>query len=265
MDMGQVGGRKLHYLINKRLPVEMQIGRDALFSLLGDHGYLIRRRAHRVRTTHSYHHYHKYKNLIVDFVPTAAYQLFVSDITYIVAGDRVFYYLSLVTDAYSRKIVGWSISASLDITAPLEALSMALSDVPCGACLIHHSDRGVQYCSHAYVKKLMDAKISRVDISMTENSDPRENAIAERVNGILKTEWINDMKFDSLEDARVQIGKVINVYNNKRPHSSIGMLTPEQAHTQQGKLERKWKNYYKKIEKQEQKVVDLHNSLPLGG
>jgi transposase InsO family protein len=267
-EMSRLGGRKLHYLVNNRLPVELQMGRDAFFSLLRRQGYLLRMHKYRVRTTYSYHHYHKYKNLIVDFVPASSCQLFVSDITYIPVSPGVFYYLSLVTDAYSRKIVGWALSERLDAKAPLEALEMALAEVPEEAKLIHHSDRGVQYCSHAYVKMLMDARVAQVAISMTEGADPRENAIAERVNGILKMEWLNHMKLGTVEEARIQIARVIDVYNNKRPHSSIGMLTPAQAHTKQGSMHRKWKNYDKKTQDQqteiEQNVLVLPNGSPLG-
>jgi len=249
-NMKRLGGRKLHHLISKCLPQELQIGRDAFFDLLRKWGCLVRKTRKYTRTTHSYHHYHKYKNLIIDFIPDAPGQLFVSDITYIEGPSEVFYYLSLITDAYSRKIVGWSISDSLSIKGPMEALGMALRQLPPHTNLIHHSDRGVQYCSHAYVNMLKEAPI-QVNISMTENSDPRENAIAERVNGILKTEWINDMKFNSLQQAIADIQKIIDIYNTKRPHSSVEMLTPEQAHQQKGKLKRKWKSYYNKKKNEE--------------
>jgi len=167
--------------------------------------------------------------------------------------NNCFYYLSLITDAYSHKIVGWYLSETLEMKGPIEALKMALSELPDGANLIHHSDRGVQYCSGPYINLLKSVTNAEIRISMTQNGDPRENAIAERVNGILKTEWINDMSFQSLEDARIRIKRVIHMYNNERPHSSIQMMTPEQASHMQGPLERKWKNYYKKRENKEWK------------
>lgn len=245
-QMGRLGGRKLHHLISSRLPGDLRIGRDRFFRLLGAHGYLLRNRRVRVRTTNSYHHYHRFPNLIRDFSPDGPCQLYVSDITYLLGKDGVFYYLCLVTDAYSRKIVGWCVWDTLEMSGPLKALKMALEQTPRTAKLIHHSDRGVQYCSHDYVKMLRDASLEEVSISMTESGDPLENAIAERVNGILKTEWLNQMEFASLEDARGKVEQVIRLYNTKRPHASIDMLTPEQAHLTSGPIKRRWKNYYYK-------------------
>lgn len=250
-DMHHLGGRKLHQIVVDRIPEDLFIGRDAFFDLLRDNDYLLRSRKFHPVTTNSYHHFHIYENLIQDFSPTAPHQLYVSDITYVDGPDGCFYYLSLITDAYSHKIVGWYLSETLEMKGPIEALKMALSKLPDDAKLIHHSDRGVQYCSGPYINLLKNAANAEIRISMTQNGDPRENAIAERVNGILKTEWINDMSFQSLEDARVRIKKVINLYNNERPHSSIQMMTPEQASHMQGPLERKWKSYYKKRENKE--------------
>ena len=120
---------------------------------------------------------------------------------------------------------------------------MALAQVPKGVTgIIHHSDRGVQYCCDEYVKKLTANKI---EISMTENGDPRENAVAERVNGILKTEWLNAIKLRTRKEAEEELNRIIRIYNNMRPHSSIGMKTPEVAHTSDGSFSRCWKNYYK--------------------
>ena len=179
--MPKVGGRKLLELIQPRLPIELSIGRDSFFDFLRRHGLLVGKRRRRVKTTYSNHWLRKYPNLIKEFVPTRANQLWVSDITYVetVAG---FVYLNLITDAYSRKIVGWAIGETLEAKYTIEALRIALKQVPKGTeGLIHHSDRGVQYCCCDYVKILNK---NEVQISMTENGDPRENAIAERVNGI---------------------------------------------------------------------------------
>jgi len=176
-------------------------------------------------------------------MPDGPHQLWVSDITYIKT-HKGFVYLSLVTDAYSRKIVGWHLSDTIHASNPLKALQMAISQLPCVIQgLIHHSDRGIQYCSSKYTSCLRKHGIA---ISMTEHGDPYENAIAERVNGILKTEWIYDMKFKDIDHARINIKKIIDIYNNERPHCSIEMLTPSQAHKKSGCLTRVWKSYKRK-------------------
>lgn len=241
-EMPYIGGRKLYKMLSDRLPDELLFGRDALFELLRCYGLQIRRSRHKPFTTNSRHRFKKYPNLIQGFTPTVAGQLYVSDITYIEIKRKRFYYLSLVTDAYSRKIVGWHLSKDLKTKSCLKALRMALDDTCVKSSLIHHSDRGTQYCSNEYIKLLNRHNIT---ISMTENGDPRENAIAERVNGILKTEWLNHMQWGNIKEAREQIANVINLYNTKRPHLSIGLLTPEMAHSCEGVLERKWKNYYR--------------------
>nr|CRY94183.1 hypothetical protein [uncultured prokaryote] len=150
-------------------------------------------------------------------------------------------YLSLITDAYSHKIVGWALGPTLETTYPLEALKMALSSVDeeTTARLIHHSDRGCQYCSDAYVKELKKHNIS---ISMTQSGDPLENAIAERANGILKTEWLYKMVIQTREDCKSELSRIIPFYNTERPHMSIGMKTPETVHNQSGPQKRCWRN-----------------------
>jgi len=240
--MPRLGGRKLYFKISQKLPIDFNIGRDKFFDFLRDKNLLVRRKRFRAITTMSSHWLRKYPNLIREFVPTAPNQLWVSDITYLVTAEG-FIYLFLITDAYSRKIVGWSLSNNLGAVNAIKALQMAQSQLPAEVkSLIHHSDRGVQYCSGKYVKLLNKHGVS---ISMTENGDPLENAVAERVNGILKTEWINEIKLKSLRSAMFQVNRVIEIYNKMRPHSSIEMLTPEQAHMGEGPLKRLWKNYYK--------------------
>ena len=240
--MPKVGGRKLYTLLKAELPEDLIIGRDRLFNLLRDNGLLVKKRRIRAVTTNSHHWLRKYPNLIIGYHPTSANQIWVSDITYIITKDG-FKYLSLITDAYSRKIIGWELADSLEAIHSLRALKMAIKQLPKGIRgVYHHSDRGVQYCSDMYVKELK--KYSFL-ISMTESGDPRDNAIAERINGILKDEWINDMNFISLKDAKKSISKIIKTYNGKRPHLSINMFTPNQAHIIEGELERKWKNYWK--------------------
>lgn len=216
-----------------------KIGRDEFFELLREHQLVIRRRQSRKpRTTFSSHWFRKYPNLIVDLVIDRPNQVWVSDITYIVVGTG-FGYLFLLTDAYSRKIIGYGIEASLSAEGALKALKMALRQKPATAQTIYHSDRGIQYCCWDYIHQLTESKVG---ISMTQNSDPRENAIAERVNGILKQELL-EKSYPTIEEAKVHLPKVISIYNVERPHASLDFMTPSVAHTQQGVLKRRWKTY----------------------
>ena len=218
------------------------IGRDAFFDLLSEHNLLVRKRKRRKPiTTFSDHWMRKHPNLIEGFYPTAPNQLWVSDITYIIVGNG-FAYLSLITDAYSRKIVGFYLSIDLSAEGCIRALEMALDNNPVLGRLIHHSDRGSQYCCSDYVKILND---NFIKISMTQNGDPRENAIAERVNGILKDELL-DKSYLNYQEAVRSVSIAISIYNHQRPHSSIDYLTPIEAHFRSGKLKRRWKNYYSK-------------------
>lgn len=240
--MPRLGGRKLMVLLNPRLPPELKLGRDKFFDFLRKHNLLAGNKRRRVRTTYSNHWLHKYPNLIKEFTPDTPNQLWVSDITYIETKEG-FVYLSLITDGYSRKIIDWSVGSTLEAIYTLRALDMALKQLPKQTSgLIHHSDRGVQYCCGDYVKKLCKYKVA---ISMTEDGNPRENAIAERVNGILKEEWLNQIKPISGEQAIKEIERTIQIYNCCRPHSSIDMKTPQEAHEQTGELKRRWKAYYK--------------------
>ena len=241
--MPRLGGRKLIHLIQPLMPEELHMGRDAFFDFLRDNGLLVRKRRNRVRTTFSNHWLRKYPNLIVDFTPQRSHELLVSDITYIVTREG-FCYLSLVTDGYSRKVVGWQLGKTLEAKNSVKALKMAIRQLPQGTeGVFHHSDRGVQYCCEEYVKIL---KRNHFRISMTENGDPRENAVAERVNGILKQEWLNSMTFKTMEDVQSQLGKIIKIYNQHRPHSSLDMQTPENVHRLSLQIKRRWKNYYKR-------------------
>jgi len=187
--------------------------------------------------------------LIKDQIPSRANEIWVSDITYIWLKELDgFCYLSLITDLYSRKIVGYCVHEDLSVKGCEIALKMALkqrSDK--SLSLIHHSDRGVQYCSHSYVKLLNKNNIA---ISMTQTGDPLENAVAERINKTIKEEFTEErqMSFISLGEAKKQIKQYINFYNTERPHRSVEMLTPLEAHLKTGILERKWKTYYRKKE-----------------
>jgi len=240
----RAGTRKLLIMLQEFVKLhEINIGRDALFSLLREHDLLIRKRKRKAITTFSKHWLKKYPNLIKGFVPLAPNLLLVSDITYIVVADG-FAYLSLVTDAYSHKIGGFYLSRTLEAKGSVIALKMFIKNCTDTSNLIHHSDRGVQYCCADYVNILEKKTIK---ISMTENGDPLENAIAERVNGILKEELL-EVKYDSFEDAQKSVARSIAIYNSLRLHSSCDMLTPIQAHEKEGELKKHWKNYYKKKE-----------------
>lgn len=238
-DQPKVGVRKLClHLVEPLLRHGIEIGRDALFDLLRERGMLVRRRKRKHITTDSNHPYRKYPNLIKVFIPLRANELWVSDITYIDTKEG-FMYLSLITDAYSHKIVGWHLSETLETRGSLLALNMALGQRTTKHPLIHHSDRGVQYCSYDYTN-LLNHPNNQIKISMTENGDPYENAMAERVNGILKGEFLPAV-LDSKQQAREWIGKSIKTYNELRLHSSINFMTPQQAHLCVGLLTKKWK------------------------
>jgi transposase InsO family protein len=235
-QMPRIGGTKLHYLINQS---GYGIGRKALYDLLRNNKLLVRRRKKHAVTTDSRHWMRKWPNLIRGFDFYKPNLLWVSDITYININGG-FAYLSLITDAYSRKITGYNLSPTLESEGNISALCMAIENTPENnrIGLIHHSDRGAQYCCKEYIKIL---KNNNIRISMTENGDPYENALAERVNGILKSEWLDHEQFDNFEQANNRICQIINTYNTVRPHLSCDMLTPEQAQAKTGKLKKRWK------------------------
>lgn len=242
-----IGGRKLYELLQPfLLEHQIKMGRDRLFNVLSSNYLLVRRRKKQTITTNSFHRFKKYPNLIRGFIPESSNQLWVSDITYWKIGNS-FVYISFITDAYSRKIVGYNLAESLYTSETIKALEMALSSLSIQSKnkfnLIHHSDRGTQYCSNEYVKLLND---SGIEISMTENGDPLENAIAERVNGIIKEEYLNDYNIDNIKEAKELLNVVVRLYNEERPHMSIGYLTPNQVHQNNIKTEKLWKNYYVK-------------------
>ena len=241
-----MGCRKLYELLQPfLLEHQIKMGRDRLFNVLSANYLLVRRRKKQTITTNSFHRFKKYPNLIRNLIPTSSNQLWVSDITYWRIKNG-FLYISFITDAYSKKIVGYHLGDSLQTSETIQALEMAISTISNEKKeleLIHHSDRGTQYCSNEYVKLLEN---SNIGISMTENGDPLENAIAERVNGIIKEEYLNDYQVDNLEEAKELLDAVIQLYNNERPHMSIGNLTPNQVHQNNIKTEKLWKNYYVK-------------------
>jgi putative transposase len=235
----KVGTQKLHYMLQKPLEEHgIKLGRDYLFNLMRDHHLCIRRRRRNAITTNSRHWMHKYNNLIKALVIDHPEQVWVSDITYVRVKNR-WGYLSLITDAYSKKIMGWAFRKDLSAQGCTNALEMAIRDrmYPHNK-LIHHSDRGSQYCSKGYVDLLTQ---DHTAISMTENGDPYENAIAERVNGILKQEFNLHSVQLGWKETTEKIKESIQTYNQLRPHASCDYLTPEQAHLKQGLLKKRWK------------------------
>jgi transposase InsO family protein len=229
--MPRIGAKKLYYLLDNDLKT-LKIGRDKFIDILrANHLLILPKRSYHI-TTNSHHHFRKYKNQLLDLQINKPEQVWVSDITYIGKREKPCY-LSLITDAYSKKIVGYNVSDNLNTESSLVALRLALKqrknkEKP----LIHHSDRGLQYCSNEYQKILNKNEIQP---SMTQNSDPYENAVAERINGILKQEFYIDKYNKDLPIMKQIIKETVDIYNEKRPHLSNHMLTPNQMH-QQNKL-----------------------------
>ncbi len=245
----RLGARKMLTLLNEfKGQNRLSMGRDAFFDLLRENNLLIRKRKRsRPQTTFSYHFYKKYSDLIKGFIPKEPNELWVSDITYIHL-EKGYAYLNLITDAYSRKIVGFYLAKDLSAKGTVLALKMAINSedkrTTKSAKLIHHSDRGLQYCSNEYTKLL---NLNFIDISMTQTGDPLDNAIAERVNGILKDELLEEV-YPEFNAAQLAVASAISIYNHQRPHGSIDMLTPIIAHQKTGHIRKRWKTYYKRKE-----------------
>lgn len=243
-QMPRLGSRKLYILIKQNFGSQAGLpGRDKFVDLLSEQGLLLRiKRRKRYRTTDSEHPFKRYPNLIRDKVFTAPNQAWVSDITYVETRDGVCY-LSLITDLYSRKIVGWALGKTLQTIHCRSALQMALQSLSYpqdSRGLIHHSDRGCQYCSFDYVNEL---KSRGMRISMTESGDPLENAVAERVNGIIKSEWLYGVDIKNYEDCRGRVSRAIKAYNDLRPHMSLDYQTPSEVHDQGATPKQHWKTF----------------------
>ena len=236
-----LGTRKMYNMLQGILKTNaIKIGRDKFFSLLKGNYLLVKKRRKHVGITDSNHVYRRYRNLIKEYIPTGPEQIWVSDVTYL-SIEKGFVYLSLVTDLYSKKIMGYHVDATLETRGPLEALRMALKNrMHPDSLLIHHSDHGIQYCCHEYISAL---ESNQIQISMSARGNPYENATAERVNGILKYEFYLDRCFSGLADVEFVVKDTIRVYNNLRPHASCDYLTPDQAHKRSGVLKKRWKNY----------------------
>lgn len=251
----RVGGKKLYSILKKELKSHnIDLGRDKFLEVLRENDLLVRRRRKRIITTLSRHYLRRYPNLTKELEIDRAEQLWVSDITYIKVGDTTAY-LILITDAYSRKVMGYNFGWNMNTEFCLEALSDALVN-RCFAEreLMHHSDRGMQYCSKAYVCMLQTHQIS---ISMTENGNPLENALAERMNGIFKDNFGLDKTFESFEQAKQHIQKAVEYYNTRLPHSSVDMMTPDQAHQHIGELKKHWKYYWKNKQPKDKDQEDV--------
>lgn len=251
MILPRLGTRKLHIKMKPQLAEHnITIGRDYLFDLLDAHKLLIRQRKRKAITTDSRHWMRKYSNLLGDIVVSRPEQVWVSDITFIRLNNQ-WGYLSLITDAYSRRIMGFCFRTDMSAQGCVDALQMALNNRQYPQKqLIHHSDRGSQYCSGSYVELLVKNNIA---ISMTENGDPYENALAERMNGIIKNEFNLYESSSGFENTYEKIRTSIKAYNEERPHSSCNMLTPQQAHRCSGELQKKWKKYPVQTSKQSSK------------
>lgn len=226
-----IGTRKLYSIFRDAFRL-LKLGRDKLFDLLRRRGLLIRQKRRGLSITHWWHDLRRYPNLTTDLVPRRPNELWVSDMTYIPVGDR-FAYASIVTDAFSRKIIGYHLAPTLEAIGPLEALGMALKEADSTEGLIHHSDQGVQYCSKDYVQTL---KQHGCRISMTNGGNPYENALAERINGTLKNEYLLGNGFNSLGQARQALSEAVRLYNERRPHLSLAMAKPAEVH-ERGYLE----------------------------
>lgn len=223
----RVGGRKTYHLITPFLQVQhIKFGRDKLFKLLKEYDLLIKPRRRYIQTTNSKHWMRKYPNRAKELNVTMPEQLWVSDITYIKTKEGNCY-LSMVTDAYSRKIMGYSIADDMEAGTVAKALQMAIKNRLYSNALIHHSDRGLQYCSKQYVSL---ANNNNISLSMTEQSDPYENALAERMNRIIKEEFCLDHQLASKKQAAEAVKQAIEIYNNYRPHQSLSLKTPYQIH-----------------------------------
>lgn len=241
-----IGGLKLWHMYQRAFGADKPIGRDRFEDIVDRYGLKVRNKVRKPRTTDSRHGLSVYPNLTRDFMPTGPNQLWVSDITYITMWtgpmEYAFCYLSLILDAYTEEIVGWSVGATLEAACPVEALKMALRrlDGKKADGLIHHSDRGCQYASKDYISIL---KKNHIRISMTENGNPKDNAQAERINNTIKNELFKDVTFRSIREVVDAMSDAVDFYNNDRPHMSIDMMTPSEASGRMGEIRKRWKSY----------------------
>lgn len=244
IDRG-IGGLKLWHMYKRDFKDEATIGRDRFEDIINEYNLKVRKRIRKPRTTDSSHGLPTYPNLVKEFIPTAPNQLWVSDITYIPiwlnTTDYKFCYLSLVLDAYTEEICGWSLGPTLETRYPVLALKMAMERLNGKEYnLIHHSDRGCQYASHEYTSILNQHGIR---ISMTESGDPKENPQAERINNTIKNEMFKGLCFKNIKQVKESLSQAIDFYNYERPHMSINMMTPAEAASCTGEIKKKWKSF----------------------
>lgn len=262
-----IGGLKLWYMYRRDFDGNNPVGRDRFAYIIDRYGLKVRKKFRKPKTTDSSHGLPTYPNIVKDLIPTKANQLWVSDITYITVWvDEYHYsfcYLSLILDAYTEEIVGWSVGPTLETAYPVEALKMALKriDGMKETNLTHHSDRGCQYASSEYVRLL---EKQHIKISMTESGDPKDNAQAERINNTMKNELLKDMRFGRIEEVKSAVSCAVDFYNNERPHMSINMMTPAEAALHEGEIAKRWKSYRTIAIKEKQKVLEItEKGLPL--
>lgn len=235
-----IGGEKLWLMYRHYFGTENSLGRDAFLEVLSTRGMMLRKRKRSCKTTDSSHNLPVYPDLVKNLLVARAGQVWVSDITYVLT-EEGFCFLSLVCDAYTHEIIGWFVAPTLEALYTLEALKMACQglreDKP---MLIHHSDRGVQYACMLYTSYLKERNIT---ISMTQSGDPKDNAIAERVNGILKTEFLNHYQYENITQLRRRVEQAIGFYNKQRPHRSLDMMTPVEVREKTGAIKKRWTCY----------------------
>jgi transposase InsO family protein len=252
--MTRVGTKKTYHLIKPQLArLDIKCGRDKLHDILRSEGMLIKKKKNYMRTTNSYHRFYKHPNLIKDLKINRAEQVWASDITYL-RSTQGWLYLSLITDVYSKQIVGHQLSDNLKTINCINALKTAIKtrkypDRP----LIHHSDRGLQYCSPDYIETL---EKNNIGISMTTKHDPYENAVAERINGTLKNEFDLGDRLQDQKSAERELKKAIWIYNNLRPHESWNFLTPRETHANENIELKKWPMRFRK--KKEENILTLN-------
>lgn len=238
----QTGGEKLWVMFNTHFGERYRMGRDAFLRILKQHNLLLKASKKSCRTTDSTHSLPTYPNLVDNLAVERSNQVWVSDITYISLPETEFCFLSLITDAHDHEIIGWHIGPTLATIHTIEALKQACKrrNIKQSEGVIHHSDRGVQYASFMYIEEL---KRNGMRISMTQSGNPKDNAIAERVNGILKKKFLNQYEFKTIEQVRGAVEEAVGFYNTKRPHRSLDMLTPQQAFGKIGQFKKRWTSY----------------------
>ncbi len=262
-----MGGDKLWRMYMDEFSGNNPVGRDRFADIIDRYNLKVRSRVRKPRTTDSTHGLPTFPNIVKDFIPTGPNQLWVSDITYITIWvdeyHYIFCYLSLILDAYTEEIVGWSVGRTLETKYPVAALNMALKRIEGknDISLIHHSDRGCQYASSEYVQLLKEHNIR---ISMTETGDPKENAKAERINNTMKNELLKGKRFTNIQQVIDAVNKAVDFYNNERPHMSIGMMTPSKAAVYEGVLEKVWTSYRENAIKEKRAALENpEKPLPL--